>query len=64
MSARQLKSQTSGTVSQAVFTIAVAVVIVYYYCHRYYHNFLCDCFLFGVCGNVPGSYATLGEKNS
>lgn len=63
MSPPQLKSQTSGTASEAVFIIVVPVVVYYYY-HHYYYHFLCDCFLFGICGNVPGSHAMTGEKNS
>lgn len=60
MSAPWLKSQTSGIVSEVIIVVAAVV----YYRHHYYHLFPCDCFLFNICGNVPGSHAMLGEKNN
>lgn len=65
MSPPQLKTQTSGTASEPVLIIVVIVVaVVFYYYNHYYHHFLCDCFLFDICGNVPDSHAMLGDKNS
>lgn len=43
MSAPQLKSQTLGTVSKALFITVVAAVVVYYHC---YNHFLCDYLIF------------------
>lgn len=62
MSPPQLKTQTSGTASKSVLIIVVAVVFYYY--NHYYNNFLCDCFLFDICGNAPDSHAMLGDKTN